>query len=42
VANQKLNLFQFASRAVTQAGAGAAKDRAVQIAYSDLSGAPLH
>jgi hypothetical protein len=42
VAKQKLNLFQFASTTVAQAGASAAKVVGCQIVYAGLSGAPLH
>jgi hypothetical protein len=42
VAKQKLDLFQFASRSVTQAGATAAKVVWGQIVYSGLLGAPLY
>jgi hypothetical protein len=42
VAKQKLNLFEFASTTMTQAGAGAAQIVGCQIVYAGLSGAPLH
>jgi hypothetical protein len=42
VAKEKLNLFQFASTAMAQTGASAAKIVGRQIVYAGLSGAPLH
>jgi hypothetical protein len=42
VAEEKLNLFQFASTAMTQARTSAAKIVGCQIAYAGLPGAPLH
>jgi len=42
VAKQKLNLFQFASTTMAQAGASAAKIVGCQIVYAGLSGASLH
>jgi hypothetical protein len=41
-AKQKLNLFQFASTTMAQAGASAAKVVGCQIVDACLSGAPLH
>ena len=42
VANQKLNLFQFASTAMAKPGACATEIVGRQIVYAGLSGAPLH
>jgi len=42
VAKQKLNLFQFASGAVAQAGASAAEAMWCEMIYAGLFSAPLH
>jgi hypothetical protein len=41
VAKQKLNLFEFASTTMAQAGAGAAQIVGCQIVYTGLYGTPL-
>jgi hypothetical protein len=42
VAEQKLNLLEFASATMAQPGAGTAKIVGCQIAYAGLSGARFH